>query len=112
MSERPLGYKFTRQKSIWPYIADFYCSKLLLVIEIDGDSHNAEYDLYRDNYLEDLQIKTIRYTNDEVMSNSNKVAEDIKQEMRVREEELGYASRHKPPPSPPWQEGWLDSDQT
>jgi very-short-patch-repair endonuclease len=58
------------------------------VIEIDGDSHNAEYDLYRDNYLEDLQIKTIRYTNDEVMSNGNKVANDIKQEMRIREVEL------------------------
>ncbi|WKZ20402.1 MAG: DUF559 domain-containing protein [Candidatus Jettenia sp. CY-1] len=33
------GYQFMRQKPIDNYIADFYCSKLRLVIEIDGNSH-------------------------------------------------------------------------
>ena len=32
-------YKFTRQKPINRFIIDFYCSKLLLAIEIDGDIH-------------------------------------------------------------------------
>jgi very-short-patch-repair endonuclease len=32
---KPLGYKFTRQKPIGPFIADFYCAKLLLIIELD-----------------------------------------------------------------------------
>ena len=34
------GYQFTRQKPIGNYIVDFYCSKLKLVIEIDGESHD------------------------------------------------------------------------
>ena len=34
-----LGYRFTRQKPLGKYIADFYCFELKLVIEIDGESH-------------------------------------------------------------------------
>jgi very-short-patch-repair endonuclease len=34
-----LGYKFRRQHSIKEYITDFYCPKLKLIIEIDGDVH-------------------------------------------------------------------------
>ena len=39
---RELPHKFTRQKPLGRYIADFYCSELRLVIELDGDSHYAE----------------------------------------------------------------------
>ena len=41
-----IWYKFTRQKPIWSFILDFYCSKLLLWIEIDGWYHQKriEYD--------------------------------------------------------------------
>jgi len=66
-------YKFVRQKPIFRFILDFYCRKLLLAIEIDGDSHNKKknYDLERDNYLKAVNIKTIRFTNDEVLNNFN-----------------------------------------
>jgi very-short-patch-repair endonuclease len=37
-----LGYSFLRQRPILNYIVDFYCPKLKLVIEIDGDSHRAK----------------------------------------------------------------------
>ncbi|MBU3978908.1 endonuclease domain-containing protein, partial [Patescibacteria group bacterium] len=42
-------YKFTRQKPLDTFIADFYCAQLLLVIEIDGDTHaqQEEYDALR-----------------------------------------------------------------
>jgi very-short-patch-repair endonuclease len=42
-------HKFHRQKPIGPYIVDFYCAELRLVIEIDGDSHaeQADYDTQR-----------------------------------------------------------------
>jgi very-short-patch-repair endonuclease len=37
-----LGYDFHRQKPILDYVVDFYCPKLKLVIEIDGDSHEGK----------------------------------------------------------------------
>ncbi len=59
------GYKFLRQKPIGPYVADFYCAELKLVIEIDGDSHAAQeaYDAARTAYLARQGIRVLRYTN-------------------------------------------------
>ena len=53
---RPVGYKFTRQKPIGPFILDFYCAKLSLAIEVDGEIHKIkqEYDHQRTLYLNDL----------------------------------------------------------
>lgn len=72
-------YKFLRQKPIDNYIADFYCSELRLVIEIDGDSHAAaiEYDAERTKVLEALGLIVVRYTNDEVLRNIQGVYEDL-----------------------------------
>ena|SRR6266540_4297147 len=65
-----LPEKFTRQKPLGPYIADFYCSRLRLVIEIDGDSHFSDegdrYDLERTAALSALNIRVLRFTNLEV----------------------------------------------
>jgi len=57
------GFRFLRQKSIDRFIIDFYCSKLLLAIEIDGEYHNDRLnrDEGRDKYLINLGIVTIRY---------------------------------------------------
>lgn len=76
---RKTKHKFIRQKPILRFILDFYCSKLLLAIEIDGGSHDAKqnYDLERDKYLQNLNIKTIRFTNEEVLNNFNKVLERL-----------------------------------
>ena len=53
------GYQFHRQKNIGKYIVDFYCPKLALVIEVDGNSHDEKYvyDMERDKYLRDLGYK-------------------------------------------------------
>ncbi|NCP77496.1 DUF559 domain-containing protein [bacterium] len=61
-------YKFTKQKPLLNYIADFYCSELQLIIEIDGDSHseNIEYDKKRSEELYQYGIRILRYTNSEV----------------------------------------------
>lgn len=76
-----LGVKFRRQHSIGEYIADFYCSKLKLVIEIDGESHfndeAIEYDSIRTNFFKSLGIEVIRFNNDEVMTNIEGVFEII-----------------------------------
>jgi very-short-patch-repair endonuclease len=73
------SYKFLRQKPIDNYIVDFYCAELLLVIEIDGDSHAAavEYDAERTKILESLELAVVRYTNDEVLSNIQGVYDDL-----------------------------------
>ena len=65
------GFKFKRQVSIGPYIADFYCSKKLLVIEIDGSQHveNKKYDGERSDYFLSLGIKTLRFWNNEINTN-------------------------------------------
>ena len=65
--------KFTRQKPIGKYIADFYCHKLKLVIEVDGDRHfknqEPEKDITRDEYFENQNIKVLRFNNYEVYKN-------------------------------------------
>ncbi len=72
-------YKFLRQKPLDNFIADFYCAKLMLAIEIDGDSHTRqkEYDILRSKKLDAYGIKVIRYTNDEIMSNLEGVSHDL-----------------------------------
>lgn len=68
--------KFTRQKPIGNFILDFYCAKLRLGIEIDGEVHKFQQtrDLERDNLLkEKFGIKVLRYKNQEVLKNTGKV---------------------------------------
>lgn len=66
------GYRFLRQKPIDNYIADFYCSALLLVVEIDGKHHLAEktkkYDEARTKVLNEYGIEVIRFSNEQVLN--------------------------------------------
>jgi very-short-patch-repair endonuclease len=68
---RDLPVKFTRQKPLGHYIADFYCASRLLVIELDGDSHyndsGQRYDAARTAALDKEGIRVLRLTNTEVM---------------------------------------------
>jgi len=75
LSRDKTGFRFVRQKPLHRFIADFYCSKLSLVIEIDGDSHNKkkEADMMRDEFLKRIGINTIRFTNEEILSNIESV---------------------------------------
>ena len=63
--------KFTRQKPLGRYVADFYCARLRLVIELDGDSHftgsGELYDRIRTRDLSAWGITVLRFTNAEVM---------------------------------------------
>jgi very-short-patch-repair endonuclease len=83
LKENINGYKFRRQHPINIFIADFYCHKAKLVIEIDGEIHNRqeqkEHDLGRTVEIEKLGIKVIRFTNKEVQENIEKVICKIKQ---------------------------------
>lgn len=85
-----LNYRFVRQKPIGPFIVDFYCSKLLLVVEVDGSTHELKEnkDLDRDNYLRNLGIKTIRYNDDLIFGQLENVFDDMKRVIKEREEEM------------------------
>ena len=75
------GFKFVRQYSVGPYILDFYCPKIRLAIELDGNQHkdmeNKLYDQDRDDYLRSMDIKTIRFWNQDINKNINNVLEKI-----------------------------------
>lgn len=81
-------FTFHRQKVIDHYIADFYCSMPLLVIELDGDLHfteeGIEYDKNRTAKLEGYGIKVIRFTNEEVMNSFESVCLAIDKELESR----------------------------
>ena len=72
-----LPHKFTRQKPLGRYIADFYCASSRLVIELDGDSHytpdGERYDERRTDDLRSLGIRIVRSTNADVMRNFESV---------------------------------------
>lgn len=89
--------KFLRQKPLDNFIVDFYCSKLLLVIEIDGDSHaeQLEYDEERTKKLEKFGIKVIRYTNDEIMNNISGVYDDLLIRIKNRQKLFADHKKHK-----------------
>jgi very-short-patch-repair endonuclease len=62
--------KFTRQKPLGCYVADFYCARARLVVEVDGDSHFTDrgkrYDEGRTEAFALRGIRVIRFTNSEV----------------------------------------------
>ena len=79
------GLYFRRQHAVGVYIVDFFCAKEKLAIEIDGDVHLGQeaYDKERTRWLEEEKgYKVIRFTNDEVLKNINKVIEAIREIVR------------------------------
>lgn len=93
LNNRKLQQKFLRQKPIGKFILDFYCSKLLLAIEIDGDSHDKKYwqDKNRDWYMEIRGIKTIRFTNEQVLNEIDNVFDKLLKIVKNREKELVFS---------------------
>jgi very-short-patch-repair endonuclease len=75
------GFKFRRQHPIADFIADFFCLECNLIVEIDGDYHNEreqkQYDEGRTYELSELNIKVIRFTNQEVIQNPDFVLQEI-----------------------------------
>ncbi len=82
-----LGAKFRRQHVIGRFIADFVCLTARLVVEVDGKIHEqrAEQDALRSEYLAEKGFKVIRFTNQEVVGDTDNVVERIKDELRIAE---------------------------
>lgn len=73
------GVKFVRQFPIPPNIVDFCCRERRLVIELDGGGHLDKQvtDREREEYLESLGFRVIRFTNDQVLREIDQVYEVI-----------------------------------
>ena len=84
---RKYPIRFQRQKAIGEYIADFYCAKARLVIELDGSGHyaslQAKKDELRTKELQNMNLKVIRICNLDIDRKFKSVCEYI--DLCVRE---------------------------
>ena len=73
--------RFSRQKVLGRYVADFYCAQANLVVELDGSQHYEDDNIKKDDertaFLKGYGLKVIRIPNNEVNSNFNGVCEYI-----------------------------------
>jgi very-short-patch-repair endonuclease len=88
------GLKFIRQMPIDPFVADFVCRDLMLIIEVDGSQHvdDEAYDRRRTAYLNARGYSVLRFWNSEVLRELDGVHELIGR----------LASGESPDPSPGW----------
>ena len=87
--ENKLWYQFLRhypikiykQRIIESFIADFYCSRAQLVIELDGSQHYTEqgkiYDTERSSIFAQYNLEVLRFTNHEIDFQFEAVCEKI-----------------------------------
>ncbi|MEQ9285455.1 MAG: 3'(2'),5'-bisphosphate nucleotidase CysQ [Cyclobacteriaceae bacterium] len=96
--KKMLGFDFDRQRPINNFIVDFYCKELMLAIEIDGASHDNEEvykaDVKRQNILENLGVRFLRFDDLEVKKEMSNVLRTIQYWIEKNMEE-------KPTPTPP-----------
>ena len=78
--------RFQRQKAIGPYIADFYCAKARLVIELDGGGHYTDAqqaaDARRTANLQQMNVSVLRICNLDIDRNFQGVCEHIDQAVK------------------------------
>ena len=78
-----LGIKFRKQHPIGPYVTDFYARDVGLIVEIDGDTHFTpeakSYDSIRTDYLHQLGLTVLRFTNLEILRQPEGVIKQINQ---------------------------------
>jgi len=89
--------RFQRQKAIGEFIADFYCHKAKLVVEIDGSQHFTDAglvaDAFRTEKLEGYGLKIIRLTNQDIKDNFRGVCEYIDNTVKASLREGGVTAK-------------------
>ena len=82
---KKLGDKFRRQHVIADFIVDFICLQKQLVVEVDGGYHNEEEqqeaDKLREQILKDLGYEVLRFTNEEVLADTEAVVDRIRESL-------------------------------
>ena len=73
--------RFRRQFPIGPYIVDFVCLQVKLIIEVDGGQHGAENDAIRSAWLNERGYRVLRFWNNDVLGNIDGVVQTIASEV-------------------------------
>ena len=106
LRQRPEGLKFRRQHPAGPYVLDFYCEQARLCIEVDGGAHDfgdiPAVDAYRNVWLANAGIRTVRIAATDVLKNLEGVLQLIILECRAKP--LHHPAA--PDGSPPLQGGY------
>ncbi len=91
------NWQFARQRPVLNYIADFMCKELLIIIEVDGLTHQwnetYEKDRKKEKELELAGFKILKFQDEEVLNNINNVIMEIEDCVVKRQKEFGT-----PPP--------------
>ena len=75
---------FRRQMPIGPYIADFACSEISLIIEVDGGQHmDSKHDVLRDRFLSKEGFRVLRFWSNDVLTRIDAVMEEIYRAVRA-----------------------------
>ena len=81
IKNKKLGVKFLRQFIIDRFIVDFICRESKLIIEVDGAYHSepiqVKDDIQRTSFLQSLGYRVIRFTNEEILFDIDKVLHNI-----------------------------------
>jgi very-short-patch-repair endonuclease len=91
------GFRFRRQVSLGPYVADFVCFEARLIVEADGGQHaERAADAARTAWLERRGYRVLRFWNNDILGNTDGVIQSIRSAL----------AQHPPPhPSPARGEG-------
>jgi very-short-patch-repair endonuclease len=97
------GYKFKRQVPIAPYIVDFLCAGAKVIIELDGEPHESPErqmaDFDRDCWLREQGFVVLRFRNDRLLGNCDRVLAEVKQAIDARLAPSPAPLRGAPPPA-------------
>lgn len=87
------GVRFRRQHPVHPYVADFACLSVHVLVEIDGNSHDMRqaYDAQRDAYLRGQGYDVLRFSNENVKMNVEGVVATILDFVELKSKKLGIA---------------------
>ena len=82
------GYKFRRQRPIDRFIVDFACPRAALIIEMDGEIHpqQVELDQEREQILAEHGYRILRFTNEKVLKQTDRVLQQILQALNANRE--------------------------
>ena len=103
---RLMGAKFRRQQPIGPFIADFVCQEIRLIVEADGSQHaESTSDVDRTKYLESIGYRVLRFWNNDILTNPSGVFDVIASAMTTPPPPT---AARRAPPSPARGEGFGD----
>lgn len=92
---KEVGFRFRRQHPFPPYVLDFFCPEVRICVEIDGQHHaeRVEKDRFRDAWLAERAIKTLRFSSQDVYDDLDAVLAAVLTECWIRRRDFGDPSR-------------------